>query len=214
MSEINKRILTSLFLILVAFIAIYNKYILGIVLLFLLFQLFFEFNFILKKIFKPKEKFALYLSLIIILIFLCYLKIFTFLTLTEVLGNKSFLYIIICTCIFSDIGGYVVGKSFKGKKLTKISPNKTYSGMIGSYFFSLLFVVIIFDGYMNVEKLFFLIIITSTVSQIGDIFISFLKRKSNLKDASSLLPGHGGLLDRFDGLIFAIPISSIFFNII
>ena len=92
MSEINKRILTSLFLILVAFIAIYNKYILGIVLLFLLFQLFFEFNFILKKIFKLKGKFALYLSLIIILIFLCYLKIFTFLTLTEVLGNKSFIY--------------------------------------------------------------------------------------------------------------------------
>ena len=215
MAELIKRLLTSIILILLLLISISNTFVLCIVLIACFYQIIVEFHSLLGRNFKKHEKTKLYLLTILLIIYIGYFNIKIFITF---LNNNSsellLLYFIIITCISTDIGGYIFGKIFKGPKLTKISPKKTYSGMIGSYFFSLLFVVIIFDGYMNVEKLFFLIIITSTVSQIGDIFISFLKRKSKLKDASSLLPGHGGLLDRFDGLIFAIPISSIFFNII
>ena len=119
---------------------------------------------------------------------------------------KIFLIYPVLVAIASDIGGLIFGKLFKGKKLSKISPNKTISGSIGSFVFSLMLIPF-FVNLTNHETI-FLIMITILISlsaQLGDLFISFLKRKANVKDTSDLLPGHGGILDRIDGIIFAIP---------
>ena len=121
--------------------------------------------------------------------------------------------IVIIVCISTDIGGFVFGKFFKGPKLTKISPNKTYAGLIGSYFLSIISFYIIFNyNYLhNIDnltlKMFMFVILISTISQLGDLIISYFKRKSKLKDSGSIIPGHGGLLDRIDGMIFAFPFA-------
>ena len=118
-------------------------------------------------------------------------------------------FFVILICISTDIGGYVFGKIFKGPKLTKISPNKTYAGMIGGYFLSLISLTIITSliNYSPIPiQFFFLTLLISTVSQIGDIIISYFKRLSKIKDTGKIIPGHGGLLDRIDGMIFAFPI--------
>ncbi len=127
-----------------------------------------------------------------------------------------FLFVIII-CISTDIGGYVVGKIFKGPKLTKISPNKTYSGTVGGYLFSIISIgfFITYSKILFNEELFFLnttfifIILISSISQLGDIFISYFKRLSKIKDTGKIIPGHGGLLDRIDGMIFAFPFSYV-----
>ncbi len=131
-------------------------------------------------------------------------------------GEYNYLLLIILICIFTDIGGYVFGKFFKGPKLTKLSPNKTYSGLFGAYLTSVIFVLLLF--YENViflnqkgsilNNLIFILIV-STVSQMGDILISYFKRVSKIKDTGKIIPGHGGLLDRIDGMIFAFPFSFI-----
>ena len=121
----------------------------------------------------------------------------------------------IVIAIVSDVGGLVVGKIFKGKKLTKISPKKTISGALGSIIFSLLLIPF-FNNFFQDYKISILILITLTISlsaQIGDLFISFLKRKAKVKDTSNLLPGHGGVLDRIDGIIFALPVGLLIFSI-
>ena len=126
-------------------------------------------------------------------------------------GLFFFLFIILI-CIFTDIGGYVFGNVFKGPKLIKISPKKTYSGVIGGFLFSLIagisFMKIVGRNYLETHYLntFFGILIISLISQIGDLIISFFKRKAKLKDTGKILPGHGGLLDRVDGLIFVMPL--------
>ena len=127
-------------------------------------------------------------------------------------GSNLFLFIIV-VCIFTDIGGYMFGKTLKGPKLTKISPNKTYSGVIGSFLFSiiagLVFIKYIDDlSFKNNDQLVILLVILliSFISQIGDLIISYFKRKAKLKDTGKILPGHGGLLDRIDGLVFVVPI--------
>ena len=113
---------------------------------------------------------------------------------------------------FTDIGGYVFGNLFKGPKLTKISPNKTYSGVIGSYFLSIISFNIFFSfSYLhNISKItveiYIFVILISTVSQLGDLLISYFKRKSKLKNTGIIIPGHGGLLDRIDGMLFAFPL--------
>ena len=116
-------------------------------------------------------------------------------------------------CIFSDIGGLIFGKFFKGKKLTKISPNKTVSGSIGSFILSLTLVPIFYyllpKNFNNPFELIFLAIMVSFSCQIGDLFFSYLKRKAKVKDTGDLLPGHGGILDRIDGILFAIPIGTL-----
>ena len=114
----------------------------------------------------------------------------------------------------SDIGGLIIGKKFKGKKLSKISPNKTVSGSIGSLIFSLIlipFFLKYIDSY-NILTIILFTIIISISSQLGDLLISLLKRKAKVKNTSDLLPGHGGILDRIDGIIFAIPIGVFLFN--
>tara|TARA_B110000259_G_C13954323_1_gene378087 strand:- start:589 stop:1128 length:540 start_codon:yes stop_codon:yes gene_type:complete len=124
------------------------------------------------------------------------------------------LFWILTSTFLSDIGGYLFGKIFGGKKLTKLSPNKTYSGSLGSFILScssLLFLnvvqIILFNkliiNFLELSFLIFTILISATC-QLGDLFVSFWKRKIRIKNTSNLLPGHGGILDRIDGLIFVL----------
>ena len=129
----------------------------------------------------------------------------------EAISGLEYFIIILLICISTDLGGYIFGKIFKGPKLTKISPKKTYSGVIGGYLLAVIFLNLFFksDYYfypkeMTIYILVF-ILLTSTVSQLGDITISYFKRLSKIKDTGKIIPGHGGLLDRIDGMIFVFP---------
>tara|TARA_B100000674_G_scaffold9763_1_gene7415 strand:+ start:660 stop:1313 length:654 start_codon:yes stop_codon:yes gene_type:complete len=142
------------------------------------------------------------------------------------LGDKGlffFLFILI-VCICTDIGGYTFGKVFKGPKLTNISPKKTYSGVIGSYILPILIIYILLSNIFNLEfnldifeyNIFVYVIFISSVSQVGDIIISYFKRLSKIKDTGNIIPGHGGILDRIDGMIFVFPffyVLNLFFKI-
>ena len=142
----------------------------------------------------------------------------------ELGDNGLFIFLfIILICISTDIGGYLFGKVLKGPKLTKISPNKTYAGVLGAFILSLIIIFCLnsFNIYFknNLQKFEFnyllFVIIISSVSQIGDIVVSYFKRLSKMKDTGNLIPGHGGILDRIDGMIFAYPffyILYLFFN--
>lgn len=135
--------------------------------------------------------------------------IITFYTFYSLSIDVFGVFFVILICASTDIGGYLFGKLFKGPKLTKISPNKTYAGMIGGYLLSLITLTVITNiiDYSGTPIQFFLItILISTVSQIGDIIVSYFKRLSKIKNTGKLIPGHGGLLDRIDGMIFAFPI--------
>ena len=146
----------------------------------------------------------------------------------EMYGDYLYFIVIIFVCISTDIGGYTFGKIFKGPKLTKISPKKTYAGVIGGYFCSIIFMALFLNyaDYISVitntdtlaQKLFInnfiLTILISTVSQIGDIIISYFKRKSKIKNTGKIIPGHGGLLDRIDGMIFVFPLTFLIFKIL
>ena len=145
-------------------------------------------------------------------------------------GLNIFILIVII-CIFTDMGGFIFGKIFKGPKLTKISPNKTYSGVIGSFIISVA-AVCIYIEYEIIKEISFLeliltrsdgsptlylLVITlviSTVSQLGDLVVSYFKRLAKIKDTGKTIPGHGGILDRLDGIIFAVPVSFLIFNLI
>ena len=155
---------------------------------------------------------------------ICYL-FFSFLLAYFLRENFSvgLFFLVLIICIFTDLGGYIFGKIFKGPKLIKISPKKTYAGAIGGFVLSLV-AALVYSKYtaigtstylnlsmwtdMNLSKIYFLfVIIISFTSQVGDLIISYFKRLEKVKDTGNLLPGHGGLLDRLDGIIFAIPIS-------
>ena len=140
--------------------------------------------------------------------------LFSFYTAFEIREYKNFKYFlfIVVVCIFTDIGGYLFGKIFNGPKLTKISPNKTYAGVLGSFLLSLIAGLIYINYFSKKEVtdtdhlfIFLIILFISFISQIGDLVISYFKRKAKLKDTGKILPGHGGLLDRIDGLIFVFP---------
>ena len=131
-------------------------------------------------------------------------------------GLLIFLFIVL-VCVSTDIGGYVFGKLFKGPKLTKISPKKTYAGVFGGYFLSIIFTHLLIN-YSELFKdqnfggdEFVFVLIISTVSQVGDIIVSYFKRLSKIKDTGKLIPGHGGILDRIDGMLFAFPFYFIFY---
>ena len=212
--ELNKRVITSFLLILLLIFTIKVSFFLFIVLFFTFCEIFYEFYYILNKIFK-KHKLKLYINLIFFLFYLtlCILIIWSNLNSKNDL-NIIQIFLIISICVATDIGGYIFGNIFKGKKLTKISPKKTYSGMIGSYISSLIVSYVFFNNYFTIENLFIISLVISSVSQIGDLSISYLKRKSKMKDTGKILPGHGGLLDRFDGLILAVPFGYLFLNIL
>ena len=222
MNNLSKRIITSIILIFIVSISLfYNKYIWLFTLILVSLVLFIEFNNLVNKIWKKEKKtilkFNIFSSLfLLILIYVSY----------ESYNNPpTGLVFIILICIFSDTGGYLIGNLIGGKKLTKISPNKTISGSIGSFLFSLMPIVIFWGLYNFTNDLSFktesslklipICLFLCLICQLGDLFISYFKRKAKVEDTGSILPGHGGLLDRIDGIIFVLPaaylIDKIFF---
>ena len=142
------------------------------------------------------------------------------------LRNESdyvFFILILLTCIATDLGGYMFGKILKGPKLTKISPKKTYAGMFGGFLLSIFVAILYFKNLTSLSlaqyneeiglQIVIVVLSISFVSQIGDLIISFFKRKSKIKNTGKIIPGHGGLLDRIDGMIFAFPYSFILLKI-
>ena len=214
MKELSKRILTSLILLIFLLIIINNKIILFLSLIFIYFQSFYELQNILKKIFK-KKILKIYILNILVLLYLLNFLLQIWIPFQNNLEiEKNILFLILTVCIATDIGGFIFGKIFKGKKLSIISPNKTYSGMIGSFIFSLIIGFVIFNQIFSNEFLILYIILISILSQAGDLLISLFKRKANMKDTGAFLPGHGGLLDRIDGLLLALPLSIFLFKIL
>ena len=204
--ELEKRILSSLILIPITIFFIIQG---SVLFLFFLGLLFIITTFEWIKMSEKK----------IVLKFLgIFFLIFSFYSAYYIRENKGlyFFIFIILICIFTDIGGYVFGKFFKGPKLIKISPNKTYSGSIGGFLFSLVSDLIFLryteSDFLGDENsiILFSILLISLISQVGDLVISYFKRKANLKNTGKILPGHGGLLDRIDGIIFVIPLLFIF----
>ena len=210
-SEIIKRVLSSTILIPIAlFFIIKGTYFFKFFMIIFLIVAAYEWNSLSKKkIYKIPGFFFLILSI--------YLTIL-------LRGNTNFeLYIFLVTilvCVSTDVGGYIFGNLFKGPKINKkISPNKTYAGSIGGYLLSIILVYFFLQySFLITEDLpnyftkgeFAWVLLISTVSQIGDFIISFFKRKSKIKNTGSIIPGHGGLLDRIDGMLFALPFAYIY----
>ena len=218
-SELTKRITTSIGLIALLAIAFSYTYILIITLIIMSAIAWIELSALISKIYKKNNFKTNFFKLIIKAISLIYIFVFSGLvfkgvTQTDPQFKINMLYLF-SVCICSDIGGFLFGRTFKGKKLTKISPNKTISGSVGSFILSLLLVPIFYYSFINFSNFFdlaFISIIVSFFCQLGDILISYLKRRAKVKDTSNLLPGHGGLLDRIDGMLPAIPIGILSWN--
>ena len=217
-SELKKRIVTSVFLLSLLTIMYFFSFMMITSLIVIAMIIWIEFNALLSKIFiknSINHKFYRFIFKSISLLYLSLLVYYLFYIESYHQDLKVYLIYSILVAILSDIGGLVIGTSFKGKKLTKISPNKTVSGSIGSFVFSLFLIPLFHEALINYYLL-ILIVITlfiSLVTQIGDLLISYLKRKAKVKNTSDILPGHGGILDRVDGIIFAIPIGLLLFNI-
>ena len=215
--ELKKRLITSFCLLILLNLMFFYSFVMITSLIVIAIITWIEFYALISKIFindSLKEKSIRFLYKSISLLYLSCLIYFIFSIESHYTDSKIILLYSILVAIMSDIGGLVFGKIFKGKKLTKISPNKTISGSIGSFLFALLLIPF-FLNVLNQQSFLLLVVITLTISlssQLGDLFISYLKRKAKVKDTSDILPGHGGLLDRIDGIIFAIPIGIIIFN--
>ena len=202
--EFKRRILSSIILIpLVTFIIIKGSY-------------FFYFLLVVTLFISAREWISMTKNKSYNLIGLIFLLIsfYTFYKLRINLDNNyTNLLLIITICVLTDIGGFIFGKTFKGPKLSKISPNKTYAGAIGSLLMTLCSIPFFMSyNLVNDDEILAIIlffVLVSVISQTGDIIISYFKRLSNVKDTGKIIPGHGGLLDRIDGMIFAIPFSYI-----
>jgi len=204
--DTKKRIYTSIALIFLLILIIKFKFLLVFSLIVLGVIAFLEFSNITKRIFKKKIIF-----LVSNIFFLIYISIFCsiFFILSNFIQLKILLFSLLLTCVASDIGGFVFGRFFGGPKISRISPKKTFSGSAGSLIFATItFTLIIFYFTQTfVYETLLIGLITSLFCQIGDLFFSYLKRLGNLKDTGNLLPGHGGLLDRIDGILFGIPLG-------
>jgi phosphatidate cytidylyltransferase len=213
--EFVKRFLSSLIILPIALLFIVDG---SVFFIFFLSILFLATSYEWIKMSKKRD-----LNKIFGIIFLI-LSFYTSFKLRNYAGLNFFLFICLIS-VFTDIGGYIFGKFFKGPKLTKISPNKTYSGVIGSFILPLIAGLIYTDYFTfgvivslklqeisnNMDLTFlFLVLSISIISQVGDLIISYFKRLAKIKDTGKILPGHGGLLDRVDGLIFVIPASYLF----
>ena len=205
-NNLKKRIFTSLILFILFFLIynfnfflIYSLIVLGVLSLI-------EFYNAIDKIIKSKL-----LTLSVNSIFSIFVSVFCYLFLFFSFNAqlKLILFIILLGCIFSDIGGYLFGKIFEGPKLTKISPNKTIAGSVGSLLISATTVFVSFFIFFGIYSLniLFVGLITSLACQMGDLFFSYLKRKAKFKDFGKYLPGHGGVLDRLDGIFFGVPLG-------
>jgi phosphatidate cytidylyltransferase len=212
--ELEKRILSSIILIPISIFFIFQES------MFFIFFLSLVFLVTVYEWLKMSKNINTKMLGIIFLLFSFY---FSYLLRTEN-GFEFFLFVILIS-ILTDIGGYIFGKIFKGPKLTKISPKKTYAGVIGSFILSVFGGLIFYENMTNVKDIIilnyisfepyginlnlfilFIILIISLISQLGDLTISYFKRMAKIKDTGKILPGHGGLLDRIDGIIFAVPI--------
>ena len=202
--NLKKRINTSILLFFLFFlilnynlILVYSLIVLGVISVI-------EFYSLIKKILKNKI-----FSFFVNFIFTLYISFFCimFFFFSNFFQLKIILFSLLLGCVASDIGGFIFGKLLKGPKLTKISPNKTISGAMGSIIFTSLTISIsLFYFTKNFNYLILIIcLITSVASQIGDLLFSFLKRKAKIKDTGNFLPGHGGVLDRLDGILFGVP---------
>ena len=215
--ELKKRIITSLCLVALLLLMHFYIFVLIISLIIISIISWIEFYGIISKIFFKKNLKAKFLKFIYKSLSLFYLSFLVALILYFITKTTDFKLIIIYSLLISiasDIGGLVVGKTLKGKKLTKISPKKTISGSIGSFIFSLMLIPFFIDHLLikSVSTLIFITFLISLTSQIGDLLISYLKRKAKVKNTSDLLPGHGGFLDRIDGIIFSIPVGLLLFK--
>ena len=211
-NELFKRSFTSIILLTVFFFCLFTSQTTWVsLLIFFTVICFYEFYNLLRKIFKINLIFIICISLIAIYLYYFQLS----LTKIRMEYNENIILILLSVCIFSDIGGYIVGKSIGGPKLTSISPNKTISGAIGSILLAIVgtIAVNILLDVIDLKKIitYIWIIAMSIFCQIGDLFISFLKRKAKVKDTGNILPGHGGILDRVDGLIIAVPFGILTF---
>jgi len=217
MNNLQKRILTSVVIFPLSIFFIIKG---GYFLLSFLLVVFFAANYELISVFRKKIT-ILFLNIILIL------SLFSIYYLSDTVITFSILLWVIILCVCSDVGGYVFGKIFKWKKLTSISPKKTLSGALGSFIFSLFSVFIVEAilpyilsssnvlfpiNFINI-KFFFLAIIFSLVAQIGDLSISYFKRLEKIKDTGKILPGHGGIFDRIDGLMFVVILTFILYQL-
>ena len=202
MNNFKKRFVVSLLAFPLIYILLYQKLLFNLLILIVFLFCLYEWN----KIFKKKNP-IFFLGLLILLVFL-----FSLIRIYNIEDfNLKFLWLILITWL-TDIGGYIFGKLFGGPKLVKISPNKTWAGAFGSLILSQLAFLIFFldNSYKFNVVIIFIQIFLSIVGQIGDILMSYIKRKNNKKDTSNFIPGHGGFLDRVDGLIWIIIIGNIF----
>jgi len=210
-SELSKRTLTSIIILIVSIFFLYQGHIFFGIFLIIIFILSF-----LEWIKLSFIKLSFFFGIFFLIV--------SFTTIYLLRSENLFFFIIsILISVFSDIGGYVFGKILKGPKLTKISPNKTISGMIGSFIFSLIAVSFYFyidekffqlnnEYYYNFNFL-FIVLILSSINQLGDLIISYFKRKKNINDTGKILPGHGGILDRIDGMIFSVPTTYFIYKL-
>ena len=218
-SNLKKRIATSVLLISLLILMFLYTYVMIVFLIIIAIISWIEFYALISKIIKKnnlKDKFLRFLYKTLSLFYLSGLVYLIFAIESGYSNLKIYLLYSVLVAIMSDLGGLIFGKIFKGKKLTKISPNKTISGSIGSFISSILLIPFFYLNQIDQTLLSVLLItiIISLTSQLGDLFISLLKRKAKVKDTSDLLPGHGGVLDRIDGIIFAIPLGIYLFIVI
>jgi phosphatidate cytidylyltransferase len=194
MSNFKKRFIISLLAFPIIYILLYQKIFSNLLIIIVCLFCIYEWN----RIFKKKNHIYLIGLLILLFFFLSLLKIYN---LEEY--NLKFLWLILIAWL-TDIGGYIFGKLFGGPKLIKISPNKTWSGAFGSLILSQLAFLILFldSNYKLNINIFFFQFLLSIIGQIGDILMSYIKRINDKKDTSNFIPGHGGFLDRVDGLIW------------
>ena len=218
-SNFKKRIITSIFLISLLIGMFFYSYIMIVSLIIIAIISWIEFYALISKIYKKKilrDRFFRIFYKTLSLFYLSGLVYLIFAIESDYSSLKIYLLFSVLVAILSDIGGLVCGKIFKGEKLTKISPNKTISGSIGSFIFSILLIPFFYKSQIDqiLPNMLLITIIISLTSQLGDLFISLLKRKAKVKDTSDLLPGHGGVLDRIDSIIFAIPLGIYLFIVI
>ena len=215
--ELKNRILTSLILLSILILMYFYTFIMISSVIIITIITWIEFYALISKIIKINnniDRVILFLYKFLFLLYLSSLVYLIFSIESYYLDLKIYLLYSVLVAILSDIGGLVFGKIFKGRKLTKISPNKTISGSIGSFVCSLFLIPFFYNELINQDLIFLIIftIIISATSQLGDLFISYLKRKAKVKNTSDILPGHGGFLDRVDGVIFAIPMGIYLLN--
>ena len=206
--NLKERLITSVFLIFIfCTIFIYNSFLILSFLIIGILSLIEFFGIMNKFTVNNFKKFLFNIIFIIYLFIFCV----TFVLLSTFPQLKIILFIILLGCIGSDLGGYIVGKTLKGPKLTKISPNKTITGAFGSMIFSFIFIsgTVYFVINKFSHEFIWISIFTSLACQLGDLFFSYLKRKAKIKNTGNYLPGHGGILDRVDGILFGIPVGLI-----